>query len=45
VQGVHSPAKSVDRGELTSRKLRRDTVEPSPTKVQGVHKKKSVLSL
>jgi hypothetical protein len=34
----------VDRGELTSEKLMRDTIEPSSTEVKGVHKKKYVLS-
>jgi hypothetical protein len=46
VQGVHIVCKEcVDRGELTSGKLRRDIVEPSPTEVQGVHRKNSVLIL
>jgi hypothetical protein len=46
VQAVHIVRKEcVDRGKLTSYKLRRDTVEPSSTKVQGVHRKNSVLSL
>jgi hypothetical protein len=45
VQGVHIVCKEcVDRGELTSEKLRRDSVEPSSTEVQGVHRKNSVLS-
>ena len=34
----------VDRGKLTLEKLRKDTVEPSSITVQGVHRKKSVLS-
>jgi hypothetical protein len=34
----------VDRGELTSEKLRRDIVEPSSTEVQGAHRRNSVLS-
>jgi hypothetical protein len=34
----------VDRGKLTSKKLRRDVVDPSSTEVQGVHRKNSVLS-
>jgi hypothetical protein len=45
VQGVHIVCKEcVDRGELTSEKLRRDTIESSPTEVQVVHRKNSVLS-
>jgi hypothetical protein len=44
VQGVHIK-ECVDRGELTLDKIRRDTIEPSSTKVQGVHMKNSVLSL
>jgi hypothetical protein len=44
VQGVHIVRKEcIDRGELTSEKLRRDIVESSPTEVQGVHRKNSVL--
>jgi hypothetical protein len=34
----------IDRGKLTSDKLRRDTIEPSSEEVQGVHMKNSVLS-
>jgi hypothetical protein len=46
VQGVHIfYQECVDRGKLTSEKLMRDTIEPSSTKVQGVHRKNSVLSL
>jgi hypothetical protein len=30
----------VDRGEVTSGKLKRDSIEPSLEKVQGVHRKK-----
>jgi hypothetical protein len=45
VQAVHIVRKEcVDRGKLTSEKLRRDTVEPSSAVVQGVHRKNSVLS-
>jgi hypothetical protein len=45
VQGVHIVCKEcIDRGELTSEMIRRDTIEPSPAEVQGVHKNKSVLS-
>jgi hypothetical protein len=45
VQGVHIVRKEcVDRGKLTSEKLRRDIVEPSSAEVQGVHRKNSVLS-
>jgi hypothetical protein len=45
VQGVHTVRKEfIDRGELTSGKIRRDIVEPSSAEVQGVHRKNSVLS-
>jgi hypothetical protein len=45
VQGVHIVRKEcVDRGELTSGNLKRDTVEPSSIEVQGVHRKNSLLS-
>jgi hypothetical protein len=45
VQGVHIVRKEcVDRGELTSEKIKRDIVEPSSVEVQGVHKKNSMLS-
>jgi hypothetical protein len=45
VQGVHIGQKEcIDRGDLTSEKLRRDSVEPSSAEVQGVHRKNSVLS-
>ena len=38
LQGVHIVRKEcIDRGELTSEKLKRDTLEPSSTEVQGVH--------
>ena len=40
MQGVHIVRKvSVDRGEVTSGKLKRNSVEPSSSEVQGVHKK------
>jgi hypothetical protein len=29
----------IDRGEVTSGKLKRDSVEPSSAEVQGVHRK------
>jgi hypothetical protein len=46
VQGVHIVRKEcIDRGELTSEKLKRDSVEPSSIEVQGVHRKNFVLSL
>jgi hypothetical protein len=45
VQAVHIVRKKcIDRGKLTSEKLRRDTVEPSSAEVQGVHSKNSMLS-
>jgi hypothetical protein len=44
VQGGHIVRKvCVDRGETTSRKLKRDSIEPSSTKVQGVHRKELCL--
>jgi hypothetical protein len=43
VQGVHIVRKvCIDRGEVTSGKLKRDSVEPSSVEVQGVHRKNSV---
>jgi hypothetical protein len=40
VQGVHIVRKvCIDRGETTSGKLKRDSVEPSSAEVQGVHRK------
>jgi hypothetical protein len=40
VQGVHRVRKvCFDRGETTSGKLMRDSVEPSSTEVQGVHRR------
>ena len=40
MQGVHIVHKVyVDRGEVTLGNLKRDSVEPSPTEVQGVHRK------
>jgi hypothetical protein len=45
VQVVHIVRNEcVDRGKLTSEKLRRDIVEPSLAEVQGVHRNNSVLS-
>jgi hypothetical protein len=45
VKEVHIVHKEcVDRGKLTSEKLRRDTIEPSSAEVQGVHRKNSMLS-
>jgi hypothetical protein len=45
VQGVHIVHKGcIDRGELTSGKLKRDSVEISSSKVQGVHRKNSLLT-
>ena len=45
MQAVHIVHKEcIDRGKLTSEKLMRDTIEPSSTEVQGVHRKNSVLS-
>jgi hypothetical protein len=45
VQGVHIVHKEcINKGELTSENLKRDIVEPSSTKVQGLHRKNSVLS-
>jgi hypothetical protein len=35
----------IGRGKLTEEKLKRDTIEPSSTEVQGVHMKNSILSL
>jgi hypothetical protein len=44
VQGVHIVCKvCVDRGETTSGKLKRDSVEPSSEEVQGVHRKELCL--
>ena len=40
MQGVHIVCKvCIDRGEVTSGKLKRDSVEPSSAKVQGVYRK------
>jgi hypothetical protein len=40
VQGVHIVRKvCIDRGETTSGKLKRDSVEPSSAEVQGVHRR------
>jgi len=40
VQGVHIVCKvCIDRSEVTPGKLKRDSVEPSPAEVQGVHRK------
>jgi hypothetical protein len=37
LQGVHIVRKAcIDRGEVTSRKLKRDNIEPSSVDVQGV---------
>jgi hypothetical protein len=45
VKAVHIVCKEcIDRGKLTSEKLRRDIIEPSSMKVQGVHRKNFVLS-
>ena len=33
----------VDKGEPTSRNLKRDSIEPSSTEVQGVHRKELCL--
>jgi hypothetical protein len=45
VQGFHIVYKEcVDRGKLTSEKLRRDIVEPLSAEVKGVHRKNSMLS-
>ena len=45
MQGVHIICKvCIDRGETTSGKLKRDSVEPSSAEVQGVHRKNFVLS-
>jgi hypothetical protein len=42
---VHIVCKEcVDRGKLTSEKIRRDTVEPSSLEVQGVHRNNFVFS-
>jgi hypothetical protein len=44
VQGVHRVRKvCVDRGETTSGKLKRDSVEPSSVELQGVHRKELCL--
>ena len=44
MQGVHIVRKvCVDRGKTTSRKLKRDSVEPSLEEVQGVHRKELCL--
>ena len=46
MQAVHIVRKEcVDRCKLTLENLRRDTIEPSSTEVQGVHRKNSVLIL
>ena len=40
MQGVHIVCKvCIDRGEVTSGKLNRDSIEPSSTEVQRVHRK------
>jgi hypothetical protein len=40
VQGVHIVRKvCIDKGETTSGKIKRDSVEPSSAKVQGVHRR------
>jgi hypothetical protein len=40
VQGVHIVCKvCIDRGEVTSGKLKRDSIEPSSAEVQGAHRK------
>jgi hypothetical protein len=45
VKAVHIVRKEcIERGKLTSEKLRRDIVEPSSATVQGVHRKNFVLS-
>jgi hypothetical protein len=45
VQGVHIVRKvCIDRGEVTSGKLKGDNVEPSSAKGQGVHRRNSCLS-
>jgi hypothetical protein len=44
VQGVHRVRKvCIDRGEITSGKLKRDSVEPSSAEVQGVHRRELCL--
>jgi hypothetical protein len=44
VKGVHIVHKvCVDRGEVTSGNLKRDSIEPSPVEVQGVHRKELYL--
>jgi hypothetical protein len=44
VRGVHIVRKvCIDRGEMTSGKLKRDSVEPSSVEVQGVHMKELYL--
>jgi hypothetical protein len=43
---VHTVYKEcADRGDLTSKKLRRDTIEPSSIEVKGVHRNNHVVSL
>ena len=44
MQGVHIVHKvCVDRGNTTSGKLNRDSIEPSSAEVQGVHRKELCL--
>ena len=44
MQGVHIVHKvCIDRGETTSGKIKRDSVEPSSVEVQGVHMKELCL--
>jgi hypothetical protein len=41
---VHIVCKDcIDRGELTSEKIRRDSIEPSSLDMQGLHRKNYVL--
>ena len=44
MQGVHIVHKvCIDRYEVTSGKLKRDSIEPSSAEVQGVHRKELYL--